>query len=228
MEISRRHRLSSFLCACAVSIVFSAPLFAATREVIVDNPKVRVVHVLIEPGETTEIDNQNLDRVVVWLQAGSAETILPGGKSTNITWKQNEAKWEPTGSSHPMRLKGSDPVNAIVVELKGNGDARKAASSPQNPWIVDPKHYRIEFENNDVRVTRVKIGPKETTQLHEHSLDRIVVYLTPMDFQITPEGGSPVHSVQKAGAVVWGTPARHTEHNLTENRFEAVVVEPKY
>jgi len=215
-------------CSGAISIVFSVPLFPATREVIVDNPKVRVLRIEIEPGETTEIDNQELDRVVVWLKEGSAETLLPGGKSANISWKQNEAKWEPSNSSHPIRLNGSVPVTAVVVELKLKGDPRGAPASPQNPWVVDPKHYRIELENRDVRVTRVKIGPKESTPLHEHSLDRVVIYLTPLDFRIVPEGKPSEHSVQKAGAVVWGGPARHTEYKVTENTFEAVVVEPKY
>jgi len=209
-------------------MAFSVPLFAATREVIVDNPKVRVIHVLVAPGETAKLDTQKLNRVIVWLKGGSAETILPGGKSENISWKQNDDKWEPAGSSHPIRLKGSDPLTAIVVELKSKGDAQRAPASPQNPWIVDPKHYKIEFENHDVRVTRVKIGPNESTPLHEHSLDRVVVYLTPLYFQIDPEGKPSEHSVQKAGAVVWGGPARHTEHNLSDKEFEAVVIEPKY
>jgi len=228
MQYSSRHNLSSFLYACAVSIVFSVPLFAATREVIVDNAKVRVVQVLIEPGETTEIDNPDRERVVVWLRAGSADKILPEGKSASISWKQNEAQWETANSSYPMQLKGPVPVAAIVVELKGKGDTQRAPASPQNPWIVDPKHYKIEFENRDVRVTRVKIGPKQSTPLHEHSLDRVVIYLTPLNFQIDPEGKPSQHSVQKAGAVVWGGPARHTEHNLSDKGFEAVVVEPKY
>jgi hypothetical protein len=228
MRLSSRHKLSSFLCAYAISIVFSVPLFAVTRKVIVDNPKVRVIHVLIAPGETAELDNRKLDRVIVWLQGGSAETILPGGKSENISWKQNDAQWEPAVPSHQMRLKGKNPVAAIVVELKSKGDPRNTATSPQNPWIIDPKHYKLEFENGVVRVTRVNIGPKESTPLHEHSLDRVVVYLTALDFRIDPEGKQPEHSVFPAGAVAWGVPVRHTEHNLSDQRFEAIVIEPKY
>jgi quercetin dioxygenase-like cupin family protein len=228
MQCSSRHKLSSLLCACAVSIVFSVPLFAATREVIVDNPKVRVIHVQIAPGETAELDTQKMNRVIVWLQGGSAETILPGGKSETISWKQNEAQWEPAASLHQLRLKGNNPVAAIVVELKSKGDPRKAATSPQNPWIVDPKHYKVEFENGVVRVTRVTIGPKESTPLHEHSLDRVVVYLTALDFQIDPEGKRPEHSVLPADSVAWGLPVRHTEHNLSAQTFKAIVVEPKY
>lgn len=220
--------LQNAICFCAVLLVYSLPLFAASREVIIDNPKVRVLHLVLEPGEDAEIDNQKLDRVVVWLQSGSAETRRPGGETGTTSWKQNEAQWETANSSYLIRLKGSVPVAEIVVEVKGKGDSQRANTSPQNPWIVDPKHYKIEFENRDVRVTRVKIGPKESTPLHEHSLDRVVIYLTPLDFQIDPEGKPSEHSVQKAGAVVWGAPARHTEHNLSDKGFEAIVVEPKY
>ncbi len=228
MGISGSHLSRKAIWSCAVFLVGSLPLFAASREVIIDNSKVRVLRVELKPGEKGKIDNETLDRVVVWLQEGSADRLLPGGKSASISWKQNEAQWETANSSHPMQLKGSVPVAALVVELKGKGGAQRAAASPQNPWIVDPKHYKIEFENRDVRVTRVKIGPKQSTPLHEHSLDRVVIYLTPLNFQIDPEGKPSEHSVQKAGAVVWGGPARHTEHNLSDKGFEAVVVEPKY
>jgi len=226
--MSARVVLRKHLCSCAIYLVCSIPLFAASREVIIDNAKVRVLHVVLKPGEMAEIDHQKLDRAVVWLQSGSAETLMPNGKSASISWKQNEVQWETADSSYSMQLKGTVPVAAIVVEIKGKGDAQRAPTSAQNPWIVDPKHYRVEFENHDVRITRVKIGPKESTPLHEHSLDRVVVYLTPLDFQIEPEGKSSEHSTQKAGAVVWGAPARHTEHNLSDKGFEAVVVEPKY
>ena len=228
MGMSGWQALRKLLCSCALCLVCSIPLFAAPREVIIDNAKVRVLHIVLEPGEKADIDNQKMDRVIVWLQSGSAETKLPSGRSASISWKQYEAQWENANSSHSMQLKGTVPVAAIVVEIKGKGDARRAPTSAQNPWIVDPKHYRVEFENHDVRVTRVKIGPKESTPLHEHSLDRVVIYLTSLDFQIDPEGKSPEHSTQKAGAVVWGAPARHTEHNLSDKGFEAVVVEPKY
>lgn len=228
MQSSSRHMFSSFLRACAVCVVFTVPLLASTRKVIVDNPKVRVSHVLIAPGETAALGDQKLDCVIVWLQAGSAETILPSGKSKVISWKPNEAQWEPAASLHQMRLKGNNPVAAIVVELKSKGSSREAATSPQNPWIVDPKHYKIDFENGSVRITRVNIGPKESTPLHEHSLDRVVVYLTALDFQIDPEGKPPQHSVLPAGAVAWGVPVRHTEHNLSDHTFQAIVVEPKY
>ena len=228
MGLTLSHAIRRHVFPCAVALGLSVPLYPATRQVVIDNAKVRVLRVGFEPGETSEIDNEKLDCVVIWLQGGSAETLLPDGKSAHIFWKQYEAKLQPAASSKPMRFNRKNSVDAIVVELKAKGNAQNSPTSPQNPWIVDPKHYTIESENRNVRITRVKIGPKESTPLHEHSLDRVVIYLTALDFQIDPEGKPPEHSVQKAGAVVWGFPARHTEHNLSDRVFDAVVVEPKY
>lgn len=216
------------VCLVVLTLAIGAPvLLSESQEQIIDNAKVRVLRVTIKPGETTEIDHPELNRVVVWLQQGSGNVISAGKQGKKISWKQNEAGWVPASSSQPMKLDTKDPVTEIVIELKDKGDGH-AATSPQNPWLVDRRHYKIDFENNDVRVSRVKIGPKESTALHEHSLNRIVVYLSAMDFQIDPEGKPSQHSVQKAGAIVWGDPARHTEHNLSDKPFEAVVIEPKF
>ena len=216
------------ICLVVLTSVIGAPvLLSESQEQIIDNAKVRVLRVTIKPGETTEIDHPELNRVIVWMQQGSGNVISSSRQGKKISWKQNEAQWEAAGSSQPMKLETNVPATEIVIELKGKGDGH-AASSPQNPWLVDPRHYKIDFENNDVRVSRARIGPKESTALHEHSLNRIVIYLTPMDFQIDPEGKPSQHSVQKAGAIVWGDPARHTEHNLSDKPFEAVVIEPKY
>jgi hypothetical protein len=51
----------------------------------------------------------------------------------------------------------------VVVCLAGVG-----ATMAQDPVKVDPKHYKVEFENDQVRVLRVHLGPKESIPLHEH------------------------------------------------------------
>lgn len=142
-------------------------------------------------------------RGLKWLQPASAETTsIP---SVTAPWKRNEVKWAPAGSSHPMVLKGSAAA-AIVVKLKSKGKP-KALTGPQNPWIVDPQYYKIQFENSEVRVTRGRIGPKEGTPLHEHSLNRVFVYLTKMDFRVVPEGKKPEHAVQKSAQLPGALPS---------------------
>lgn len=38
----------------------------------------------------------------------------------------------------------------------------------QDPVSVDPKHHKIEFENEQVRVLRITFDPGEKAPMHEH------------------------------------------------------------
>ena len=92
---------------------------------------------------------------------------------------------------------------------------------------VDPNDYKVEFENSQVRVVRVKIGAHRKVPLHEHLLDRVVVYLTDQNGTMTTPDGKTETAQHKAGEVSWGGPTRHREENLRDGPFEAVVVEFK-
>jgi hypothetical protein len=52
----------------------------------------------------------------------------------------------------------------------------------QDPVKADPnpKHYKVEFENEQVRVLRVHLGPKESSPMHEHP-PRVSVPLIPLE-----------------------------------------------
>ena len=43
-----------------------------------------------------------------------------------------------------------------------------APAMAQDPAKVDAKHYKLEFENDQVRVLRITYGPGEKSVMHEH------------------------------------------------------------
>jgi hypothetical protein len=43
-----------------------------------------------------------------------------------------------------------------------------AKPAPQDPVHVDPKHYTVELENDQVRVVRVRYGPHEKSETDGH------------------------------------------------------------
>ena len=55
---------------------------------------------------------------------------------------------------------------------------------------VDGKHYKVEFENEHVRVLRIHYEPHEKGETHEHILNRVVLYLND---QTAREGGRGSH-----------------------------------
>src|SRR5206468_505661 len=50
----------------------------------------------------------------------------------------------------------------------------------QDPVKVDPKHYRVEFENAQVRVLHIQYGPHEKSVMHHHPAG-VAVFLSDQD-----------------------------------------------
>ena len=90
-----------------------------------------------------------------------------------------------------------------------------------------PQGYKVEFENPQVRVVRVKIPARTKIPLHEHALNRVNVFLQPQKMRVTPEGGAPTELSASQGEARWGTPGKHVEENLGTGTFEVLMVEIK-
>jgi len=218
----RLMRSITFLLAATVA-------FAAENvKTPIDNDQVKVLSVTQQPHEKTRLHQHKINRVMIYLQAGHQVFDYPdNGKKVVLDWKPGEMKWSPAGGMHIAEITSDNPVSIVEVELKKPGSPGKAATSPLDPVKVDPKHYKVELDNDQVRVLRVKIGPHETAKMHEHALNRVVTYITDQNFRVTTADGK-VDTVQhKAGEVSWGAPAKHKEENLSDKPFEAVVVEVK-
>jgi quercetin dioxygenase-like cupin family protein len=204
----------------------AAALVAATPETLIENDQVRVIKVTDQPHARTAPHQHQLNRVMIYLQAGRQE-IVSEGKKTVPEWKAGEVRWSPAGGTHTSEVVSANPVTMIELEIKKPGDPAKAATTALDPLKVAPQLYRLEFENPQVRVFRVKMPPHVKVPLHEHVLNRVVVYLTDQNTSTTPEGGKTEVGSHKAGEASWGGPAKHREENLSDKPFEAVVVEFK-
>ena len=64
------------------------------------------------------------------------------------------------------------------------------ASAKADPVKVDPKHYKVEFENESVRVLRISYGPGEKSVMHNHP-NAVAVYLTDGMTRMTTPDYSP-------------------------------------
>jgi len=51
---------------------------------------------------------------------------------------------------------------------------------PKIQRVVDAKHYKVTFENDQVRILKITYGPKEKTVKHEHR-NAVAVFLTDFD-----------------------------------------------
>jgi quercetin dioxygenase-like cupin family protein len=192
----------------------------------IDNDQARVVVAHDQPHKKGAPHQHKLNRVMIYLQAGTQEFVSEGKKST-LSWKAGDVKWSPAGGVHTSEIISDSPVTMVEVEVKKPGDPSKKITTPLDPVKVDGKDYKVEFENDQVRVLRVKFGPHQGAPMHEHQLNRVVVYLTDQSTRLTSPEGKVETTGHKAGEYSWGGPTKHKEENLLDTPFEGIVVEFK-
>lgn len=96
----------------------------------------------------------------------------------------------------------------------------------QDPVKVDRKHYKVELENDQVRVLRITFGPGEKSVMHEHPAN-VAVFLTEAHAKFTVPRGKAQDVHSKAGAIEWDAGGKHLPENTGDKRFELVLVELK-
>jgi len=93
----------------------------------------------------------------------------------------------------------------------------------QDPTKVEPKHYKLDFENDKVQVVTVHYGAHEKSALHEHP-GGVVVSLTAAHLRFTDEAGKVREVYSKPGEARWYPPFKHRVENLGDTSYEAVYV----
>ena len=104
--------------------------------------------------------------------------------------------------------------------------ARMPQPTADDPVKVDPKHYKVEFENERVRVVRIKYGPSEKSVMHSHP-ESVAVFLTDARAKFTYPDGRSEDIDAKAGTVQHMDAFTHLPENKTKKRYEVIQVELK-
>ena len=196
-------RIQLAVCCTALVILAvepSAPLF--------ENDQVKVSRALEKAHVKSAFHEHKPNRVMIYLQAGRQRFEYQDGRQPAVfDWKPGQVVWSKAEGMHSPEVTSDDPFNIIEVELKNAGVA-KSLGNPRD------KHYTLEFENNQVRVMRLKLGPHESAPSMAHPLNAVDVYLTP----------SGEH---KYGEALWKAAGAYREENFGAAPLEMVVVEIK-
>jgi quercetin dioxygenase-like cupin family protein len=96
----------------------------------------------------------------------------------------------------------------------------------QDPVKVDSQHYTVEFENAQVRVLRIKVGPGEKSVMHRHP-NAVAIFLTDATGKFSFPKDAPQDITGKAGQVLWTPAVTHLPENTSDQPFEVILVELK-
>ncbi|HUS11850.1 MAG TPA: hypothetical protein VMZ30_15395 [Pyrinomonadaceae bacterium] len=101
-----------------------------------------------------------------------------------------------------------------------------SAVMAQDPVKVDSKHYSVEFENSQVRVLRIKVGPHEKSIMHRHP-NAVAIFMTDANGKFTFPNGTSQDINSKAGETRWTPAITHLPENTSDQPFEVILVELK-
>jgi hypothetical protein len=91
---------------------------------------------------------------------------------------------------------------------------------------ADPQHYTVEFENDRVRIIRIKYGPHEKSVMHTHG-PNVAIMLSENNVRMTSPDGTSEDVLQEVGMAVWADAGEHLPENLSDEPLEVVLVELK-
>jgi hypothetical protein len=207
-------------CCGVIAFVASAAVWAqnspgaAAIENKLDTPQVRVYVATLPPN--TPIPSRAghaTNRVLIYLDNGSMTRQDGGDKVQKIAFHRGDVRWRPASGAYVAENISDHPIRILEIDLKGK-NAGPAPVSKLDPTVVDAKHYKVEFENDEVRVLRVHYDPHGKGELHEHILNRVVLYLN-------DQPGAKADDVHISGA------ATHTEQNASDQPADRIAVELK-
>jgi quercetin dioxygenase-like cupin family protein len=97
------------------------------------------------------------------------------------------------------------------------------AALAQDPTKVEPKHYKLAFENESAQVVNVHYGPHERSGMHDHP-GGVVVVLTGGHLKFTDQNGKTHEVYAKPGESRWFPAFKHKVENLGDTAYNAVYV----
>jgi len=189
------------------------PPAPATITPRLDSPQARVIVATLQP-RTPSIARTGhaTDRVLVYLDDG-VMTRKEGEQSTTIEFHRGDVRWRPASGPYVAENISDHPIRILEIDLKGSPTGVDAPSK-LDPAAVDATHYKVDLENEQVRVLRVHYGPHEKGNTHEHILNRVVVYLN-------DQPGAKADDVRISGAMT------HAEENASDRPADRIAIELK-
>lgn len=96
----------------------------------------------------------------------------------------------------------------------------------QDATKVDPKHYTVVSENDQVRIVKVHYGPHEKSVMHSHP-NCVAVFLTDSTTHFTFPGGKTSDMTTKAGQAVYTPAVTHLPEDTGDKPLDLILVELK-
>ena len=170
-------------------------------QVASENEYVRIVHVNLAAGETPP------------------KYTPAAALSVTIDLNSGNVRYSDSDDRRPRNT----AIREIRVELKAAPETTPLALDAVR---IEPTRFKVVFENDRVRVVRLRFGPRERGVMVSHP-PRVLVTLTDVSVKLLFADGRTDERGAPAGVAAWlDTETLQTE-NARPEPLEVVLIEPK-
>jgi quercetin dioxygenase-like cupin family protein len=165
-----------------VLFVFATSVFAQTAVPVaqepahhlkLENPYVRVYDVVVAPGEATLFHLHSLDYAFVIFGDATLKSQILGQQEHDLPAKNGDVNYTPGPITHRVRNTGTTVFHNLTIEFPG--------PKPSHTGLLNAplgKGQSIVFENDRIRVVRLKLKPGESTGMHTHTRPSLGIAVT--------------------------------------------------
>src|SRR5437868_13814346 len=98
--------------------------------------------------------------------------------------------------------------------------------SAQDAVKVDPKHYTVVSENDQVRILKVHYGPHEKSVMHSHPAS-VAVFMSDSNGKFTYPDGKTENMTTKEGEAGYTEAVTHLPEDTGDKPLDLILVELK-
>ncbi len=194
-------------------------------EIIFENNYAKVVKISLAPGESQPI-HDGASRVIYSLTDYSIDWEEKGENLGTITWKKGDIHFHEAGK-HAAKNNGTTTAEWLVFAKKNTDLADCGYNTVENDVnSVSPEYAQLLFDNDEFRVTRVKLPKGESIPAHS-GVNRAVYSLSNYELKYESDAEGSVEKQFKLGDVHWHQACMHSLENDGETEAEFLVVSYK-
>jgi len=204
----------------------SSPTSTLPRDMIFDNPQIRIRDIKKEPRQKTAIHSVPPLLIVALTPVHNLLTLADGStKEESIT--AGDVAWWNGGERGGENLEDK-PQEFLTVFPKEPEAGAADVTLPlgelgvQNPEMA----HAMIFDNDRFRVSRMSKLPRQPSKLHD-APGRLLVFLTDGHLRCTFPSRPAIDNVAKPGDVAWWPPGMHVSENVGEQEIKFLLIVPK-
>ena len=202
----------------------------ARYSVLFENDVASLIRVKFAPGSKSVMHSHPAS-CVIFYKDSKFKMTAPAGEVQTSENHAGDVSCVDAYSHLPENI-GTGEAELIVLHLKGRktfdhvqtGRSVPVPSQPNapDPVAVDPSHYSVQFENDAIRIIRIKVPGGVKSPMHAHHAYCIVEIRD----MVTPTADGNTTEV-KAGDASCGDAMAHASQNNAKTLNEAITIEFK-